>query len=96
MDLVHETVNRATLQSTVDSRTERGWSSPECGHAGVPVLGTLPWQHGEQEERMGILTLVARVGGGARTARRRRREAAAEQAQRGGARGAKVRRGDGK
>jgi hypothetical protein len=57
VDLVHETVNRATLWSTVDPRTERGRSSPECGHASVPVLGTSPWQRGEQEERMGILTL---------------------------------------
>jgi hypothetical protein len=31
-------------------------SSPECRRAGVPVLGTSPWQHGEQEERTGILT----------------------------------------
>jgi hypothetical protein len=56
MDLVHETVNRATLWSTVDPRTECGWSSPECGCAGVPVLGTSLWQRGEQEEQMGILT----------------------------------------
>jgi hypothetical protein len=56
VDLVHETVNRATLRSTVDPRTERGRSSPECGRASVPVLGTSPWQRGEQEERMGILT----------------------------------------
>jgi hypothetical protein len=57
VDLVHETVNRATLWSTVDLRTEHGRSSPECGRASVPVLGTSPWQCGEQEERMGILTL---------------------------------------
>jgi hypothetical protein len=42
--------------STVDPRTERGPSSPECGRTGVPVLRTLPWQRGEQEERTGILT----------------------------------------
>jgi hypothetical protein len=48
---------RAAVQgSTVDPRTERGRSSPECGRAGVPVLGTSPWQRGEQEERTGILT----------------------------------------
>jgi hypothetical protein len=35
---------------------ESSWSSPECGRAGVPVLGTSPWQRGEQEERTGILT----------------------------------------
>jgi hypothetical protein len=49
VDLVHKMVNRATLRSTVDPRTERG-------RAGVPVLGTSPWRRGEQEERMGILT----------------------------------------
>jgi hypothetical protein len=42
--------------STVDSRMERGRSSPECGRAGLPVLLSLPWQRGEQEERTGILT----------------------------------------
>jgi hypothetical protein len=48
---------RATVHgSTVDPQTERGRSSPECGRAGVPVLGTSSWQHGEQEERTGILT----------------------------------------
>jgi hypothetical protein len=41
---------------TVDPRTERGRSSPGCGRTGVPVLGTSPWQCGEQEERTGILT----------------------------------------
>jgi hypothetical protein len=56
VDLVHETVNRATLQSTVDPWTERDRSSPECRRAGVPVFGTSPWQRGEQEEQMGILT----------------------------------------
>jgi hypothetical protein len=30
--------------------------SPECGRTGIPVLRTSPWQRGEQEERMGILT----------------------------------------
>jgi hypothetical protein len=35
---------------------ERGRSSLECGRTGIPVLGTLPWQRGEQEERTGILT----------------------------------------
>jgi hypothetical protein len=46
----------AVYGSTVDPRTERGRSSPECGRAGVPVLGTSLWQRGEQEERTGILT----------------------------------------
>jgi hypothetical protein len=46
----------AVHRSTVDPRTERGRSSPECRRAGVPVLGTSPWQRGEQEERTGILT----------------------------------------
>jgi hypothetical protein len=35
---------------------ERGRSSPGCGRTGVTVLGTSPWQRGEQEERTGILT----------------------------------------
>jgi hypothetical protein len=56
MDLVHKTVNWATLRSTMDLRTERGRSSPECRHAGIPVHRTSPWQCGEQDERMGILT----------------------------------------
>jgi hypothetical protein len=56
MDLVHKTVNRATLRSMVDLRIEHGRSSPEWGRAGVPVLGSSPWQRGEQEERMGIFT----------------------------------------
>jgi hypothetical protein len=56
VDLVHETVNRATLRSTVDPRTVHGWSSPECRRAGVPVLRTSLWKYGEQEERMVILT----------------------------------------
>jgi hypothetical protein len=48
---------RAAVQgSTVDPRMERGRSSLECGRTGIPVLGTLPWQRGEQEERTGILT----------------------------------------
>jgi hypothetical protein len=41
---------------TVEPRTERGRSSPGCGRTGVLVLGTSPWQRGEQEERTGILT----------------------------------------
>jgi hypothetical protein len=48
--------------STVDPRTERGRSSPECGRVDVPVLGTSPWQRGEQEERTGILTLGGASG----------------------------------
>jgi hypothetical protein len=56
VDLVHETVNRAMLWSMVDLQTERGRSLSECGRASVPVLGTSPWQPGEQEERMRILT----------------------------------------
>jgi hypothetical protein len=56
VDLVHETVNRTTLRSTVDPRIERGRSSSECGRTGVSVLGTSLWRRGEQEERMGIFT----------------------------------------
>jgi hypothetical protein len=42
--------------STVDPRTEHGRSSPGYRRTGVPVLGTSPWQRGEQEQRTGILT----------------------------------------
>jgi hypothetical protein len=56
MDFVHETVNRATRQSTMDPRTERCQSSPECRRAGVPVRRTSPWQRREQDEWIRILT----------------------------------------
>jgi hypothetical protein len=64
-------VDRWCFRSTMDPRAKRGRSSPEEGRAGVPVHGTSPWWRGEQEERIGILTPVARVGGGAWTVRRR-------------------------
>jgi hypothetical protein len=44
--------------SMVDHGRQRGWSSLEEGHVGVPVRGTLLWRLGEQEEEMGILTEV--------------------------------------
>jgi hypothetical protein len=50
-------VDRWCFRSTMDPRAERGRSSPEEGRADVPVQGTSPLQHGEQEEQMGILTL---------------------------------------
>jgi hypothetical protein len=49
-------VDRWCFRSTMDPQAERGRSSPEEGHAGVPVHGTSPWRRGEQEERMGFLT----------------------------------------
>jgi hypothetical protein len=48
-------VHRWCFRSTMDPWAERGRSSPEVGHAGVPMHGTSPWQHGEQEEWMGGL-----------------------------------------
>jgi hypothetical protein len=44
------------FRSTMDLRAERGRRSPEEWRAGVPMHGTSPWQRGEQEEWMGILT----------------------------------------
>jgi hypothetical protein len=49
-------VDQWCFRSTMDPRAERGRSSPDEGRAGVAVHGTSPWQRGEQEERMGILT----------------------------------------
>jgi hypothetical protein len=49
-------VDRWCFWSTMDPRAERGRSSPEEGFAGLPVHRTLPWQRGEQEEWMGIVT----------------------------------------
>jgi hypothetical protein len=46
----------------VDPRTELGRSLPGCGCTDIPVLGTSPWQRGEQEERMGILTVGGASG----------------------------------
>jgi hypothetical protein len=44
--------------SMVDHGWRRGQSSPEEGHAGVPVRGASPWRLEEQEEETGILTEV--------------------------------------
>jgi hypothetical protein len=49
-------VDRALRRSMVDQRQQTR-SSPEEGHAGVPVRRTSPWQCGELEEGMGILSL---------------------------------------
>jgi hypothetical protein len=49
-------VDRWCFRSTMDLRAERSRSSPEGGRTGVPVHGISPWQCGEQEEGMGILT----------------------------------------
>jgi hypothetical protein len=42
----------------VDHGRQRYRSSPEEGHAGVPMHGTSPWRLGEQEEETGILIEV--------------------------------------
>jgi hypothetical protein len=48
----------AVYGSLVDHGWQRGRSSLEEGHTGVPVSGTSPWRLGEQEEETGILTKV--------------------------------------
>jgi hypothetical protein len=48
----------AVYGSMVDHGRRHGWTSPEEGHAGIPVRGTSPWRLGEQEEETGILTEV--------------------------------------
>jgi hypothetical protein len=48
----------AVYGSMVDHGRWHGRSSPEEGHAGVPVRGALPWWLREQEEETGILTEV--------------------------------------
>jgi hypothetical protein len=61
VDRAHGSVDHgrtAVYGSMVDHVQQRGWSSPEEGHASVPVRGTSPWQLREQEEEMGILTEV--------------------------------------
>jgi hypothetical protein len=57
VDLVHETVNRATLRSTVDPRTERDRSSPECGLAGVTEAQGSMREDQKEEGCLGILTV---------------------------------------
>jgi hypothetical protein len=49
-------MDRKGLGSTMNRWTGAAGSSPEEGHAGVPVHKTSSWRWGEQEERMGILT----------------------------------------
>jgi hypothetical protein len=61
VDRAHGSVDHdrtAVYGSMVDHGRQRSWSSPEVGHAGVPVRGTSPWRLGEQEEETGILTEV--------------------------------------
>jgi hypothetical protein len=61
VDRAHSSVDHgrtAGYRSMVDHGRQRGQSSPEEGHAGVPVRRTSPWRLGEQEEEMGILTEV--------------------------------------
>jgi hypothetical protein len=61
MDRAHGSVDHGrtvVYGSMVDHGQRRGWSSPEEGHAIIPVRGTSPWWLGEQEEETGILTEV--------------------------------------
>jgi hypothetical protein len=48
----------AIYGSMVDRGRPHGRSSPEEGHAGIPVCGTSPWRLGEQEEETGIIIEV--------------------------------------
>jgi hypothetical protein len=61
MDWAHSSGDHnrtAVCGSMVDHGWRRGWSSPEDGHAGVPMRGNSPWWFREQEEETGILTEV--------------------------------------
>jgi hypothetical protein len=49
-------MDRKGPQSKTNRWTGAAGSSPEEGRASIPVHRTSPWWHGEQEERMGILT----------------------------------------
>jgi hypothetical protein len=57
VDLVHETVNRATIRSTVDPWSERGQSSPECGLAGATEAQSSMREDQKEEACSGILTV---------------------------------------
>jgi hypothetical protein len=57
VDLVHETVNRATLRSTVDPWSERDRSSPECGLAGATEAQSSTREDRKEEACLGILTV---------------------------------------
>jgi hypothetical protein len=57
VDLVHKTVNRAALQLTVDSRTERDQSSLECGLASAIEARSLTREFQKGEGCSGILTV---------------------------------------
>jgi hypothetical protein len=64
VDLVHETVNRATLWSTVDPWIERDRSSPECGLTDATEARISMWEDQKEEACSGILT-VRSAGDGA-------------------------------
>jgi hypothetical protein len=57
VDLVHETVKRATLRSTVDPQTERDQSSPECGLVGATEAQSSTREDEKEEACSGILTV---------------------------------------
>jgi hypothetical protein len=63
VDQAHGSVDHdrmAVYGSMVDHGRWCGRSSPEEGHASVPVRGTSPWPLREQEEETGILTEVSK------------------------------------
>jgi hypothetical protein len=66
VDIVHKTVTRATLQSTVDPWTERDRSSSECGLAGAIEAQSSTREDQKEEACSGILT-VRSDGDGALT-----------------------------
>jgi hypothetical protein len=57
MDLVHETVHRATLRLMVDPWTEPDRSSPECGLAGAIEARSSTREDQKEEACSGILTV---------------------------------------
>jgi hypothetical protein len=57
VDLVHETVNRAALRSTVDPRIEHDQSSPECGLASATEALSSTREDQKEEGCSGILTV---------------------------------------
>jgi hypothetical protein len=56
VDHVHGLVDRRCSRSTMDHGQRIGWSSLECGLAGVAGLGSLSQLHREGEDDEGVIT----------------------------------------
>jgi hypothetical protein len=69
MDLVHETVNRATLRSMVDPWIEPDQSSPQCGLAGATEAQSSTREDQKEEAWSGILTVRSNGDGRLRLGR---------------------------